>query len=375
MMDEERERIRKRIEDYVGETLTAFNFDDRQKEAIRKMTFLKQNEFEELLEDLSNEIDRRLNDPKSIPPANEAISSKRNLSIRRLARLAENKFKNLLTDVILVYNHRFPSPTTKNTEEIENLICDLSTFVMSLKNDSEYETLIIKRISSEKNVRTKVHIYNKYIRRIFEKNKEDLSVVDFMEDTFKNIFSNNGITIDKILDPITFLNLCNRFFEKKTHLQLEYEYHSGNIRTLLDEDIFDTTTRNTLIAKETAAIMSLMYNASSSTTRDTQKSIEIEINSIISNLEAIKIAMQKENSHEEFYIIARSVLEVCENLLNKLNVYDAVDVDMIEKLVTEKSNLQNCVDKNLHENIPCVIFNMANLVKSILYSIPSIDFQ
>lgn len=343
----------------------------RQKDAVQKMLFLESQQFEELLDDVIDEINRRQTNTMHPLHDKTGYSAKRNASRLKLGRLSNDKFKNLVFDVLLVFNHRYPDLENKNVDEIEELIGDLEKLIIDLKGDMAYEQLIIDQLKNEQDYKARHHIFNKYVRRIFDKHKEDTSVIDYMESVSKET-THEKIDILDLLETHVFMRHADHYFKHHNLFSHEYEYHKNNLFALKDDVIFDKETQSRIVRKTKARIFEIMLQ-----TRDKMLKInvnfEIEVNSIIFSLEKIKEVMRSNNVNE-CQEIAVSVLESSDKFLQKIRTLE-VDRDALAKFEVERSVLNLKLQEEKYDKIPESIFNVAKLLKKVLYLLPSDGLQ
>lgn len=344
------------------------NVTSRQRDAVQKMLFLEEDQFQELLMDIQDEIARRECRQKEPLPKSDAYTTKRNKSRQNLARLNSGKFENLVIDVLLVLNHRFPDLEEKNVTEIETLIGDLEKLITDLKGDMAYEQLVIEQVGSEKDLKLRLHIYNKYVRRMLEKHNEDVSVVQFVDEILKCQADCTSVSMFDLMDTNVFLKQCEVFFKKMNMYSEEYDYHRGNLITLVDEKIFSVDVHEKLVRKEKKSLFELMLKVDKKSKKG-DRSIEREVNTIITSLSTIK-DLYKSGEDDEYFTVAKNVADAIDNLIKKLDGVDNVDTDQVNELVGTREELIKLIKERNGECIPMTIFNMARLVKNILYCIP-----
>lgn len=356
------ESIRACFLSFISTPIT--NLTSRQKDAVKKMLFLEHDQFQDLLVDIQDEIKRRQSHRKDPLMKSDTFSFKRNKSRQNLSRLNGEKFDNLVIDVLLVLNHRYSIKETGNEDEIECLIDDLERLIRDLKGDMAYEQLVIEQIKKERDLKLRLHIYNKYVRRLLEKYNEDVSVVDCVEELLRSEVESESVTLHDLMDTNVFLKQCEKYFSKFNVFAEEYEYHKGNIVTLVDETIFSQDVHEKLIRKEKKSLFELMLKTDKKM-KKSDKSIEEEVNTIICTLGTIRDLL-KCGVNEEYFTVARNAVEAVDSLSKKLTGINNAESG---SLIEAREDLMGLIKEKNGEGIPLSIFNMASLVKTILYNI------
>lgn len=157
--NQEIEIIRYTLYGYIGTKLYTLNIPERQKISLNKLSFLSIQQFDNLVNDIKNEINRRIS----------GIDN--NVINHKLSKLRESKFKDLVIDVYFMYNKRYPPST-----EPENFIYQFENLILSLKNSQIVKDLNSDQISFFK----KLELYQKYIKQELEESKKSTFVVDLM---------------------------------------------------------------------------------------------------------------------------------------------------------------------------------------------------
>jgi len=101
------EEIRKSLQSFVGIHIDDMEVSERQKEAIQRLMCLPDEKFDNLCNDVVNEINRR----SGLKHAEKGPMQE------KLGNLSLGKFKNLVFDVLLVYNYRNSGGDKINFEE------------------------------------------------------------------------------------------------------------------------------------------------------------------------------------------------------------------------------------------------------------------
>lgn len=357
---------RKILTSHISVPIT--HLSSRQKEVVQKMLFLEPKQFQELLIDIQDEIKRREHNKKQPLSRSEKFTFQRNKSRQNLSKLRADEFENLTIDVLLVLNHRYPNLESKNVDEIECLIDDLDKLITDLKGDMAYEQLVIEQINNEKDLKIRLHIYNKYVKRILEKHDEDTSVVDCVDGILKCEDDTDSVSLFDLMDTNVFLKQTDKYFKKMNMYMEEYDYHHGNLVTLIDEKIFSTDVHEKIIRKEKKSLFELMLKIDKKSKRK-EFSIEKEINTIIATLSTIKDLLQS-GENGEYIKVAKNAMDAVDSLTKKLENAKNVDTELVEQLFKTREDLNIQISDENIEDIPLSIFNMASLVKSILHSMP-----
>ncbi|TBT99315.1 hypothetical protein CWI39_2066p0010 [Hamiltosporidium magnivora] len=379
------------MENYLGSFLKDINITERQKEAISKMLFLNEMQFKDLIEDLSDELERRKDGKKDFLETKNKYTVKRNDSRKRLAKLTENKFKNLVLDTYLVMNHRRPNEKFSDAKEIDTLIFELEKMIKTLKKQKTYEDSVIENIQDGGNIRLKSNIYNEYVRNILIKHNEDLSVVNYMEKIFnEHIHKLKKDEFLTLFDTNEFIGRCDNIFYEIRHFEREYEYHKNNILSQmivspsvknLSELNTNNEFKNYVITNEMIQICRLLFKVNEyKKLQESESSLSKEINGLICCLEAIKEGFQTQKDDQCYIRIAINVNEIAKSFERKISKFDFVDHNHIKNLSNHQKNLENFIEANkdisnleesrLFETFPNMVFNIADIFKQILNEIP-----
>lgn len=325
--------------------------------AIQKMTFLDDAQFGELLSDLTDELLRRKNNVKLPLSKLQSASTKRNLSRKKLSYLTDEKIEFLIIDCLLVLKHRYNvnEDELKSDDDISSLIGDLEKLIKDMKGDMKYETSIINQIRNERSSKFKLHIYNKYVKRMLEKHNEDVVVVNFMEAL--NI-EEDKILFEDMIDPHIFLKHSEAFISGPDN-EKEFEYHKENILALFNETSFSDAVKSSLIRKEMINIFDLALKQ-----KRNDKGIEKEVNEIIKSLALTRELMDSDK--EMCLEIGNSVVTTVDNILSKINM-DAKDT---HKLCEQKNLLKEVLEQKRYDDVALRIFGIAKIIKILLCYLP-----
>ncbi|KAM0686582.1 hypothetical protein COBT_002194 [Conglomerata obtusa] len=364
--------IRTTLSSAIKKNASEYKNSERIKEAIEKMMFLAEPQFSDLLNDIQDEIERRKHGSTYAPTINESHSPRRTRSRHKLSRLSPEKFENLVIDILLVFNHRNKDDFSlehKNVDEIESLIIDLEVLIKEMKSKNVYEESILTKVEKESTFDKKFCLYNNFVRSIFLKHKIDTRVVDYVNKMFEMTYREKNVDISYLFIPENLFNEVDQYL----HDNLEYQYHKKNIQIVKDNNEIDDIGKENIVRKEILNICDLFIRQKSmQEIKNPVETIDEEVTSIIQNLESIKIVM-KSNNKEEYADIASSVINASSELSKKLNTIKGVDKQLIDKIFLEKKNLENCIELQNFDYVPNGVFNMANLVKIILFHIPTLE--
>lgn len=316
---EEHEIIRFTLNSYIGSLLKEINISKRQKEAISKMLFLSEPQFNELIADIITEIQLR---------------STKTASNSKLSKLNEDKFKNLVIDVFLVYNHKYPSENLQNNTEIESLINDLEALISKLKENEEER--VMNKILNERTIQGRVDVYSNYLISIFGKYNENTKVILAMKEL---------LTFDKKVKLFEFEEffqvgdkMVNETNEEYFYYKNKFNESYGNIRK-----------------KYFINIVELLYDIHENNEKN-DEFFNKEVNGIIEILNRIK-----ENEYNGLQV-AENVKNIIERFKNKFND-DNIELNNV------LSEIDTFIKKG-EGNLVDIVFKSAYSIKNILINMP-----
>ncbi|EPR78753.1 hypothetical protein SLOPH_1681 [Spraguea lophii 42_110] len=229
------------LHSYIATTLEKLEVSDREKEAITKLMFLSKKQFDDLVEDVIEEIERRT--LKIRKTSNSNVVTERMHSKKRLSNLTSKRFKNLVLDVFLVFNHKYPTKSTQNLEEIEELIQQLEMFITELKNEDNIVNSI--EITTDTNERYK--IIKNHIQEICAQNNISQEFIKYLDELV------NITPIQTISSPMIFLKATE--YLNNTKDKNIYNYHKNNIvNNIKDKSIIS----DKIVKREMINIMELV---------------------------------------------------------------------------------------------------------------------
>jgi len=135
------------------------DLDKRRKEAIEKIYFFTDKEFDEICEDIAEEISRRKTKEKKPLEKFSSYTLKRNGVKEQLALTSDKELASLVEEILIVLMHKYPESPEDKIEFLERLSEKLSQLVENLTpKQSPAES--VKNIES--------------VRRAIEKEKDSL---------------------------------------------------------------------------------------------------------------------------------------------------------------------------------------------------------
>ncbi|KAF7684142.1 Protein SPA2 [Astathelohania contejeani] len=345
------EIIRCTLKSYIGRAIEEIQIESRQKEAIQKMIFLDKTRFFELVDDVMDEISRRETSARPFLEPQKIYSNNRNLSRKRLARLSNDHFHNLVLDVYLVYIHHIPG-SDKMPSGVNTLISDLERLIQNLKDQKNRHEIVLEAIREESSYLKKMKIFYEYLREIFTKHNEELIVINHIES-----LPINHSNINILLEPTTFLEQCDSYF--KNDFVDEYNFHKRNIN--------DNKNNRYILNREILGIVGLLLKIESD---KPDISIVQEVQIIIDVLTHLKDRIVVYGMDFDYKPIVSTISEVTNSIINKVKIIKQVSDYNIENLIKEKNMLDEIDPATNNENIPGIIYRIANIVKKILAEIP-----
>lgn len=175
--------------EYVGKDFKNYNITNRQKDAIEKLLQLPNIKFNELCEDIVNELKNR--------QGHEDVDTTKPM-FEKLAKLSDSKLKNLIIDILLVYNYRFEE-NNASKETLSSSMTNLNDIEIALKNLKEiYSIDQFKNEIKNLNFINKVKEYINYTSQYIEQKE----IVAFMQNEIDNeIKSQCDLFFEVILYP------------------------------------------------------------------------------------------------------------------------------------------------------------------------------
>lgn len=129
--DNSQKIVKYTLESYIGRPISEIETNERQKEAIERLMNLREDKFQELCYDVSNEIHKR----------NGMKYDVTNKMSKRFSMLTEKNFKNLVVDLLVVYYRKNPN---KKPETMPVFLNSLEDLIETLKSESANESFIKK---------------------------------------------------------------------------------------------------------------------------------------------------------------------------------------------------------------------------------------
>ncbi|KAM0679192.1 hypothetical protein BDAP_000058 [Binucleata daphniae] len=331
--------------------------------------FLDDSQFDELIFDIKQEILFRQNKITDTEIQSSEYSLKRIRSKRKINRLSNDKFENLVIDALLVYKHRNKQEIPlehKKIDEIEALIVDLENVIQKMKKSELNETEVIQRIQDEIKPEKKFDIYNTYLLNVFKKHKLNCDTILYMSQNTSKMLRHRDPSLTYFCNPHHLLVVGDRHFDDAD----EYVFHKLNIQQLQESNLVDNKLKQKLIKKEMVQIYSMIIDEQLKEKElKNIESIDKEVEIIIKKLEEVKVCYEN-NTQREYSSIAEEVVSACDDLLHKIDQIEDLDQSLIYKLSYEKKNLEVVLSNKEHQEIPNMVFDIASLVKTILYCLP-----
>lgn len=151
----------------------------RKKEAVEKIFFLTENQFNDICVDLYEEIGRRKSKKSAPLESKKEYGAKRNMVREQLSFLEEGDLKNLVHDTLLVLRHKHSTSSEDRLECLDSLVRDLQTIVSSNTPCEEpspaanvkYHQSEKNRIMHEPDAKKKADHFFTYLKSTFSTHK------------------------------------------------------------------------------------------------------------------------------------------------------------------------------------------------------------
>lgn len=335
-MEEKADKAREKLCSFNIDKLKSMNIAECQKEAIEKMMFLSQEQFDDLVEDVCNEIDMRRRNETAYTP-NPRFSEKRNMSCKKLRCLDNEKFSNLVVDVLLVLNHRMPS--AEHAGGACDMLADLENILTSLKRGKTSGERAVREINQAGDIQHKTKIFMRYLRGEFKKHSMEASVLDVMDTEMKRYFrGQTEAQMSYMLKAENFLEYADRLCED-VHAP-EYAYHRKNIRELVE-------TRpegyRRLVKTEMCRIFELLLEKHDAVETENPSAAMHEVTvELIGALESFVGALKLDTRGGKVGDEGGRMLDASSNFYNKLRSTNIeVDDDMYKAYESQQQNIES----------------------------------
>lgn len=344
-MEEKADKAREKLCSFNIDKLKSMNIAECQKEAIEKMMFLSQEQFDDLVEDVCNEIDMRRRNETTYTP-NPSFSEKRNMSCRKLRCLNNEKFSNLVVDVLLVLNHRIPS--AEHAGETCDMLSDLENILLSLKRGRTSEERTIREIKLAGDFQQKTKIFMKYLKSEFKNNRMETGVMDVMEAEMRSYFrGQTEAQMGYMLKTENFLEYADRLSEDVS--APEYAYRRKNIKELVD-------TRpegyRRLVKAEMCRIFELLLEKHDAVETENPSAAMHEVTvELINALESFVRALKLDTNGSKVGEEGIRMLGASSSFYNKLRSTNIeVDDDMYKAYESQQQNIESSLSNRSTEH-------------------------
>lgn len=293
--------IKYTLESFIGKPITEIEVSERQKEAIQRLLNLKDEKFEELCKDVTNEIFRR----------NGMSYDLSNKMCEKFSMLSLENFKNLVVDVLVVY---YEKNTDQKPETMPVFLNNLETLILNLKIESEKESFLNKVKD--------VQFYQKIMEFIdYMKPGKSNGIAEYMKECVESeIRKDNHSFLDSLSFPKILINEiedCAFFKYLSYESTKEFNERKLNILTNLEEKENEIQVKNDLIKIVEIIIMNSRIPA-----RKIQW-FETEIKTVIQNLDIIKNGLRA-NKSIEIKPVYDNILEAVDKVYEKTKNLDFI---------------------------------------------------
>ncbi|KAK6090194.1 hypothetical protein P3W45_000742 [Vairimorpha bombi] len=344
-----REVIKYTLQSYLGSYVNT-----SKGEALNKMKGLPADNFDELVKDIVNEIHRRTN--------LEYDYSDRPMR-KKLTKLKEEKFKNLVSDVLEVFNFRYP----QYAENIDDDINKISKLITFLKTEDD----ITEQIINETNFNLKYKIFIEYIKNKYV--DEDDKIVDYMiEYTNKNM----EYEFDDSLNALFNYKFFIENIDKSKYAGLKkYNFFKENISRIENMNI-ESDIRKDLISSEFHNMLKLIIDNQYFYEKDIIKNNISNLIDIIQKIDYLPKSQYIKNQKEKSAISFAQDVNVEETSVNQedtINIKNTIEniimncakMDYISSLYIEKLSKLITKTKLYSPDILSIISNIRNILENI----------
>ncbi|RVD93222.1 hypothetical protein TUBRATIS_002470 [Tubulinosema ratisbonensis] len=324
---------------YAGDPTSITNITTRQKEAIEKMVFLNKYQFDDLVIDISNEIDYRL---YGMEP--EPLTDKTKLVTRNKLRLLdEHRFKELTLDVLLVMEHRIPfidqNPGTKT------LINDIEEILYKLKSSKTLEESFYSKLDKSQDFLESVSYFLDYLERKFKQSDTNTSVLD----KFRGQFDKYESTIVQTNYHSLFsINKFLIFIEQYETTNSEFCYRKNNLEKMLEtkQEIPEK-----ILLREISEIFYIILQEKRIFSVKTKNILKEDATNLMRSLEEFVSAIKLKAEKEELMNLGTSLLTNSDIFYDKLTDQELnIDQSLSEKYQKQHNKIEIALKNNVNEN-------------------------
>lgn len=342
-----REVIKYTLQSYLGSYVNT-----SKEEALSKMKDLPADNFDELVNDIVNEIHRRTN--------LEYDRTDRPMR-KKLTKLKDEKFKNLVSDVLDVFNFRYPH----YAENIDDDITKISKLISFLKTEDD----ITEQIIDETNINLKYKIFLEYVKNKYV--DEDDKIVDYMiEYTNKNMEYEFDDSINTLFNYKLFIENIDK--SKYAGLK-KYKIYRENIVRIEVMNI-ESDIRKDLISSEFHNMLKLIINSQYFYEEDIIKHNIYNLIDVIQKIDYLPKSQTKNSKNKNASSFVQEVKDetpvdhkdtvnikdALENIIEncaKMNNVGSLYIEKLSKLITKR--------KLYSSDILLIISNVRNILEDI----------
>ncbi|KAI5171897.1 hypothetical protein NEFER03_1162 [Nematocida sp. LUAm3] len=166
-MEKTVDKRKKAFQDALGGKPST-QLDETKREAVEKVFFFSEQQFNEVCEDLMEEIERRKAEKPSAVAFNQEFSLKRNTIREQMSFLEEKDLHSLIEDLLLVLNHKYPDSPEDRLVPLNQMVDGLQEIVASNVPHSSPSSKIKK---------------TEEVRRKIEKEKDPLKKLEILTES------------------------------------------------------------------------------------------------------------------------------------------------------------------------------------------------
>ncbi|KAF7696514.1 hypothetical protein CDIK_1806 [Cucumispora dikerogammari] len=192
------EITRMKLISYLGDRINETPLEEIE-EAISKMLFLSSSQFENLLSDILDQIEKRTLNSSERNDSHSFLGTSKS-SDSKLNNLSTRQFKKLCLDVFYVFEAKYPSD---KANKYVSLIKNLEVSINEITNKMELldETnVILLNVEREKCPTTQLNIFLEHLKKLFLVHNLDSKLIFKFQKFFLKNLENENMVLN-ILDP------------------------------------------------------------------------------------------------------------------------------------------------------------------------------
>lgn len=316
---------KKKLVSYAGDPNLINNITQRQKEAIEKMVFLNKYQFDDLVIDISNEIDFRLSGTEEISLTDETNLNTRN----KLRLLDDNRLKESTLDVLLVMEHRIPF--LDQNPGAKTLINDIEEILYKLKVNKSLEDSYHSKFDKTKDFTELTSYFIEYLGKKFNELNCDLTVLTRFKEEFEKYEVNS---IQTNYHSLFSINKFLIFIEQYKSENTEYLYRKESLEKMIESQ---KEVPEKILLREISEIFYIILQEKRVFGIKTRNILKEDAANLMKSLEEFVSAIKDRSNKEDLLTLGNTLLVSSDNFYNKL-----IDQELkIDNLLSEKYQKQH----------------------------------